>query len=65
MASWALDVPVQRRPGRARAWIASKIPTAARFAIIAEPPTLRNGKGIPVIGAMPIVIPTLTKISKS
>ena len=30
-----------------------------------EPPTLRNGAGMPVIGAMPIVMPTLTKIWNS
>ena len=34
---------------------------AARFVIIDEPPTLTNGSGMPVIGARPIVIPTLTK----
>ena len=28
--------------------------------IIDEPPTETNGSGIPVIGAIPIVIPTLT-----
>ena len=32
------------------------------FATIDEPPTLTNGKGIPVTGAIPIVIPTLMKI---
>ena len=30
-----------------------------------EPPTLTNGNGMPVIGAMPIVMPTLMKIWKS
>ena len=30
-----------------------------------EPPTLTNGSGMPVTGAMPIVIPTLMKIEKS
>src|SRR5205814_1643505 len=53
------------RAARPRAWIASRTPTAARFAIIDEPPTLTNGSGMPVIGAIPIVIPTLTKIWKS
>ena len=33
--------------------------------IIDEPPTETNGNGMPVIGAIPIVIPTLTKIWKS
>ena len=33
----------------------------ARFVIIDEPPTETNGSGMPVIGAMPIVMPTLTK----
>src|SRR4051794_13654758 len=33
-----------------RAWIASRTPIASRFAIIAEPPTLTNGSGIPVTG---------------
>ena len=37
---------------------------AVRFAIIDDPPTLMNGNGIPVIGAIPIVIPTFTKIWK-
>ena len=35
---------------------------ASRLAIIAEPPALTNGSGIPVTGAMPIAMPTLTKI---
>ena len=38
---------------------------AARLLIIAEPPTEVNGSGMPVIGAMPIVMPTLTKICTS
>ena len=63
MASWALEVaPRQRRGARARAWMLRRTPIAARFAIIAEPPTLMNGKGMPVMGAIPIVMPTLTKI---
>ena len=41
------------------------MPIAIRFAIIDEPPTLTNGSGMPVIGAMPIVMPTFTKIWKS
>src|SRR5205823_7979119 len=53
------------REARPRAWIASSTPIAARFAIIDEPPTLTNGSGMPVIGAMPIVIPTFTKIWNS
>src|SRR5437763_12069792 len=58
----------ERRRARAafpRAWIESRTPIAPRVAIIDEPPTLTNGKGMPVIGAIPIVIPTLTKIWKS
>ena len=39
----------------------SSTPTPARFEIIAEPPTETNGSGMPVIGAMPIVMPTFTK----
>ena len=53
------------RAARPRAWIASSTPIAARFAIIDEPPTLTNGSGMPVIGAIPIVMPTLTKIWNS
>ena len=37
----------------------------ARFEIIDEPPTETNGSGMPVIGAIPIVIPTLTNTWKS
>ena len=36
------------------------MPIPARLLIIDEPPTETNGSGIPVIGAIPIVIPTLT-----
>jgi HAMP domain-containing protein len=52
--------------GRAapRMWIACSTPIASRFAISAEPPTLTNGSGMPVTGAMPIVIPTFTKTWK-
>ena len=46
--------------GVPRAWIESSIPIAARLAIIDDPPTLTNGSGMPVIGAIPIVMPTLT-----
>ena len=53
-----------RRAARRAAWIASSTPIASRFVIIDEPPTLTNGSGMPVIGAIPIVIPTLTKIWK-
>ena len=41
------------------------MPIAARFITIAEPPKLTNGSGIPVTGASPIVMPTLTKIWNS
>ena len=50
--------------GRPRTWIASSTPTATRLATSEEPPTLTNGRVIPVTGAMPIVIPTFTKIWK-
>ena len=36
-------------------------PTASSAVIVPEPPKLMKGSGIPVIGAMPIVIPTLMK----
>ncbi len=35
------------------------------FATIELPPTLTKGSGMPVIGAIPIVIPTLMKICVS
>ena len=41
-------------------WIAWRIPIAARLLIIDEPPTETNGSGMPVIGAIPIVMPTFT-----
>ena len=50
----------RRLNGVPRAWMESSTPIAARLAIIDEPPTLKNGSGMPVIGAMPIVMPTLT-----
>ena len=40
------------------------MPIATRFATIDEPPTVTNGSGIPVTGAMPIVMPTLTNTWK-
>src|SRR5262249_954531 len=52
-------------PARGRRWIERSKPTGRRFAIIDDPPTLTNGSGMPVIGAIPIVIPTLTKTWKS
>src|SRR5439155_7396990 len=48
----------RRRPPRT--WIACSTPIAARFVIIDEPPTDTNGSGMPVIGAIPIVMPMLT-----
>src|SRR5438270_880612 len=53
------------REARPRAWIASSTPIAARVAINDGPPTLTNGSGMQVIGAMPIVMPTFTKIWNS
>jgi hypothetical protein len=35
-------------------------PTASRFATIDDPPTVTKGSGIPVSGAIPIVMATLT-----
>ena len=52
------------RPRWPRAWIACRTPIAIRFATIDEPPTVTNGSGIPVTGAIPIVMPTLTKTWK-
>ena len=40
------------------------MPIPTRLLIIDEPPTETNGSGIPVIGAIPIVIPTLTNTWK-
>ena len=48
-----------RLPGRGRGSPAGS-PIATRFATIDEPPTVTNGSGMPVTGAMPIVMPTLT-----
>ena len=36
---------------------------AMKFVIIDEPPTETNGSGIPVIGAIPIVMPLFTNTS--
>ena len=52
--------PAQERRRPPRAWIAWRIPIATRLLIIDEPPTETNGSGMPVIGAMPIVMPTFT-----
>ena len=41
------------------------MPTAAKLMTRLEPPALTNGSGIPVTGAIPIVMPTLTTIWKS
>src|SRR5262249_2499271 len=46
---------------RPREWIDCNTPIASRFATIDEPPTVTNGSGMPVTGATPIVMPTLTK----
>ena len=54
----------QRAARTPRAWIDSRIPIASRFVTIDEPPNDMNGSGMPVIGAIPIVMPTLTKIWK-
>ena len=37
-------------------------PIATRFATSDDPPTLTNGSVIPVTGATPVAMPTLTKI---
>ena len=36
----------------------------SRFVTSDEPPTLTNGSGMPVTGAIPIVMPTFTKTWK-
>ena len=51
----------ERRGSRPRSWIAWMTPTASSAVIVPEPPKLMKGSGMPVIGAMPIVIPTLMK----
>src|SRR5205085_12592537 len=58
-----LTLHQRRRPPRTA--VACRIPIATGFVIIDEPPTETNGSGIPVIGAIPIVMPTFTKIWKS
>jgi hypothetical protein len=45
-------------------WIAWRIPMARKFVIIDEPPTETNGSGMPVIGAIPIVIALFTNTWK-
>ena len=45
-------------------WIACRIPIARKFVIIDEPPTETNGSGMPVIGAIPIVIALFTNTWK-
>ena len=53
------------RPARQpRTWIASRSPIISIVVIIELPPKLTNGSGMPVTGAIPIVMPTLTKIWK-
>ena len=52
------------RPSSPRAWMLWRTPISTRFATIDEPPTVTNGSGMPVTGAMPIVMPTLTKTWK-
>ena len=47
---------------RRRTEIACKTPIAARFMTIDDPPDETKGSGIPVMGAIPMVIPTLMKI---
>src|SRR5262245_26075549 len=47
-----------------RAWIDCRTPIASRFATIDDPPTVTNASGMPVTGATPIVIPTLTNTWK-
>jgi hypothetical protein len=37
-------------------------PSAKKVTITDEPPALMSGKGIPVMGAIPMFMPTLTKI---
>src|SRR5581483_1971267 len=54
-----LTAHARRRPTRRR-WIDWRIPIARKFVIIDEPPTETNGNGMPVIGAIPIVIAAFT-----
>ena len=61
LGRFVLTSGASRPRPRPRAWIAWSTPIASRFAIIDEPPTLTIGSGMPVTGAIPIVIPTLTK----
>ena len=43
-------------------WMLSSIPIAVKLTRIDDPPYDRNGNGMPVIGMIPITIPTLTNI---
>src|SRR5262249_27882038 len=52
------------RPSSPRAWMLWRTPISTRLATIDEPPTVTQGNGMPVTGATPIVMPTLTKTSK-
>src|SRR5262245_26211878 len=42
----------RRRRSTPRAWTESSTPIASRFATIEEPPTVTNGSGMPVTGAI-------------
>ena len=42
-------------------WTFSSRPTARNVATSDDPPSERNGSGIPVMGMMPTVMPMLTK----
>ena len=57
--TWPIPMPngTSAPSARPRAWIACSTPIASRFATIDEPPTVTNGSGMPVTGAMPIVMP--------
>ena len=52
------------RPSSPRAWMLWSTPISTRFATIDEPPTVTNGSGMPVTGATPMVMPTLTNTWK-
>ena len=49
------NLPAARE--RPRTWIDSRIPIISSVVIIELPPKLTNGSGIPVTGAIPIVMP--------
>ena len=61
LVSGLTRAPAVRGRGRARRSPGARR-SRSRFATIDEPPTLTIGSGMPVTGAIPIVIPTLTKI---